>query len=244
MARKAYIINGWYHAIPWSDVSQMLKEAAEKDSKRYFKLWLAFATIGRNDKVNICVRDVASACKIRRSGMDVDYARAFFPTFGLEWQNGMTREQGMQKIYLSRMEDTTRTIFSFGHPGLKIRPAWAPSYMNGLEMVITDPMVVEECGVRVDVFVAQIVNMEHRMGRFDRTALTLNVGNGQIQCVLGPNESDETSRNVDNAISQGTGYIITHEHTGQKSDPEHIRPVAAIHQLHCLVCVLTLHQRC
>ena len=210
MARKAYIINGWYHAIPWAVITRMLKAAAEKDSKRYHQLWLAFAIMGRDDKVNMCVRDIAYACQRRRSGNDVDYARAFFPTFRLEWQNGMTREQGMQKIYRSQMEDTTRIIFSFGHPRLKIRPAWAPSYMNGLEMVITPPMVVEERGVRGDMFVAQIVNVERRMKRFGRTALTLNVGNGQIQCVLAQNESEETIRSVDNAISQGTAYIVTH----------------------------------
>ena len=228
MARKAYIINGWYHAIPWAVITRMLKAAAEKDSRRYHQLWLAFAIMGRDDKVNICVRDIAFACQRRRSGIDVDYARAFFPTFRLEWQNGMTREQGMQKIYRSQMEDTTRIIFSFGHPRLKIRPAWAPSYMNGLEMVITPPMVVEERGVRGDMFVAQIFNVERRMRRFGRTALTLNVGTGQIQCVLAQNESEETIRNVDNAITQGTAYIVTHEPADATVFTENAIPVLLV----------------
>ncbi|KAK0515302.1 hypothetical protein JMJ35_002681 [Cladonia borealis] len=228
MARKAYIIYGWYHAIPWADVTQMLKAAAEKDPRRYYQLWTAFAIMSWDDKVNICVRDIAYACQTRRSGIDVDYARAFFPTFGLEWQNGMTREQGMQKIYRSQMEDTTRIIFSFGHPRLKIRPAWAPSYMNGLEMVITSPMLVEERGVRGDLFVAQIVNVERRMRRFGRTALTLNLGDGQIQCVLAPDESEETIRNFDNAISQGTAYMITHEPADAKVFTETAVPVILV----------------
>ena len=211
MARKAYIINGWYHAVTWAHITQMLKAAAEKDPRRYHQLWVAFAILGRDDKVNICVRDIAYACQRRRSGLDVDYARAFFPIFGLEWQNGMTRELGMQEIYHSQMKDTTRIIFSFGHPRLKIRPAWAPSYINGLEMVITSPMAVEERGIRGDMFVAQIVNVKGRIRRFGRTALTLNVGDGEIQCVLAPSESEETISNFDNAISQGTAYIITHE---------------------------------
>ena len=213
MARKAYIINGRYRACSWDTVTQLLKAAAENDSRRYHQLWLAFAILGRDDKVNICVRDIASACQTRRSGLDVDYARAFFPIFGLEWQNGMTRELGMQEIYHSQMKDTTRIIFSFGRPRLKIRPAWAPSYINGLEMVITSPMAVEERGIRGDMFVAQIVNVKGRIRRFGRTALTLNVGDGEIQCVLAPNESEETISNVDNAISQSTAYIITHEPT-------------------------------
>ncbi|KAK3172255.1 hypothetical protein OEA41_005575 [Lepraria neglecta] len=211
MARKALIINGWYHAIPWADVTRMLQVAAEKDSKRCHGLWLAFAIMGRDDKVNICIRGVSSACQRRRSGIDVDYARAFFPTFGLEWQNGMTREQGMQKIYYSQLEDTTRMIFSFGQPHLKIRPAWAPSSMNALEGMVTPPMLVQERGIRGDLFMAKISNVESRIKRFGRTALTLNVENGQIQCALVPSESEETIRNVDNAISQGKAYIITHE---------------------------------
>lgn len=228
MAKKAYIINGWYHAIPWAVITRMLKAAAEEDSRRYHQLWLAFAIMGRDDKVNIRVRDIAFACQRRRSGIDVDYARAFFPTFGLEWQHGMTREQGMQKIYRSQMEDTTRIIFSFGHPRLQIRPAWAPSSMNGLEMVITPPMVVEERGVRGDMFVAQIINVERRMRRFGRTALTLNVGNGQTQCVFAQNESEETIRNVDNAISQGTAYIITHAPADAAMVTESATPVLLV----------------
>ena len=228
MARKAYIINGWYHAFPWADLTRMLKAAAEKDSKRYHQLWLAFAIMARDDNVNICVRDVSLACQRRRSGLDVDYARAFFPIFGLEWQNGMTREQGMQKIYYSQLEDTTRMIFSFGQPRLKIRPAWAPSSMNGLEGVVTSPMLVQERGVRGDLFIAKICNVESRLKRFGRTALTLNVENGQIQCALEPSESEETIRNVDNAVSQGKAHLITHESLDALVFTEHALPVLLV----------------
>lgn len=228
MARKAYIINGWYHAIPWADVTRMLKAAAAKDSKRYHKLWLAFAIMGRDENVNICVRDVSTVCQRRRSGIDVDYARAFFPTFGLEWQNGMTREQGMQKIYYSQFEDTTRMIFSFGQPRLKIRPAWAPSSMHGLELVITPPLLIQERGIRGDLFIAKISNVESRMKRFARPALTFNVGNGQIQCALVPSESEETVGNVENAISQGKAYIVTHEPLDALAFTEHAPPVLLV----------------
>lgn len=228
MARKAYIINGWYHAIPWADVTRLLKAAAEKDSKHYDKLWLAFAIMARDDKVNICVRDISSACRRRYSGTDVDYARAFFPTFGLEWQNGMTRDQGMQKIYYSQLEDTTRMIFSFGQPRPKIRPAWAPSSMNWLEGVVTDPMLIQERGVRGDLFIAKISNVESRMKRFGRTALTLNVENGQIRCALVPSESEETIKNVDNAVSQGKAYVITHQPSDALVFTENALPVLLV----------------
>lgn len=213
MAKKAYIINGWCHAISWANVTRMLKSAAEKDSKLYHTLWLAFAIMERDDDVDTGVLDVSLACQRRRSGIEVDYVRAFFPTFGLEWQNGMTREQGMQKIYYLQLEATTRMIFSYGQPRLKIRPAWAPSSMNGLERVVTDPMLVQERGIRGDLFIAKISNVESRLKHFGRTALTLSVENGQIQCALVPSESEETIRNVENAISQGKAYIVTHEYS-------------------------------
>ena len=175
MAKKAYMINGWCHAIPWADITRMLKLAAEKDSKLYHTLWLAFAIMERDDSADSGVLDVSLACQRRRSGIDVDYARAFFPTFGLEWQNGMTREQGMQRIYYLQLEDITRMIFSYGQPRLKIRPAWAPSSMNGLEKVVTDPMLVQERGVRGELFIAKTSSIDSRLKCFGRTALTLNV---------------------------------------------------------------------
>ena len=228
MARKAYIINGWYHAISWDGVTSMLKAAADEEPGRYRKLWLTFAIMAKDDKVNICVRDISTACQIRRSGNDVDHARAFFPTFGLEWQTGMTREEGMQKIYFSQMEDATRMIFSFGHPRLKIRPAWAPSYISGLEGIVTPPMLVQERGVRGDLFVAKVSHVVHRMKRFGRTALTFNIEPAQIQCAFTPSESEETIKNVDNAIAQGRAYIVTHESIEAPVFSEHALPVLLV----------------
>ena len=228
MARKAYIINGWYHATPWVDVTRMLKVAAETDPDRYHKLWLTFAIMARDDNVNICVRDVSSACQRRNSGLEVDYARAFFPVFGLEWQTGMTREEGMQKIYYSQREDTTRMIFSFGQPRLKVRPGWAPSSMNGLEGVITPPMLIQERGVRGDLFITKISKVESRRKRFGRTILNLNVENGRIQCALAPSESEETIGNVDNAITQGNAYIVTHELSDASVFKEHAIPILVV----------------
>ena len=228
MARKAYIINGWYHAIPWVDVTRMLKVAAETDPDRYRKLWLTFAIMARDDNVDICVRDVSSACQRRNSGLEVDYARAFFPTFGLEWQTGMTREEGMQKIYYSQRQDTTRMIFSFGQPRLKVRPAWAPSSMNGLEMVITPAMLLQERGVRGDLFTTKIISSESQKKRFGRTILNLNVENGRIHCALTASESEETIGNVDNAITQGNAYIITHQRSDASVFKEHAVPILIV----------------
>ena len=153
----------------------MLKIAAKTNLDRFHKLWLKFAIMTRDDNDDICVHDVSSACQRRYSGLDVYYARAFFPTFGLEWQTGMTREEGMQKIYYSQREDTTRMIFSFGQHRLKVRPAWAPSSMNGLERVTTPVMLLQERG---DLFTTKILSIESQTKRFERTNLNLSVENG------------------------------------------------------------------
>lgn len=227
-ARKALIVNGWYHAASWAEVTKSLKAAAAKDPQRFHGLWLIFQIMGKDDAVNICVRDVFLACQRRSSGQDVDYARAFFPIFGLEWRNGMTREEGMQKIYRSQMRDATRMIFSYGHPRMKLIPAWAPSYISGLEGIITEPMLVEDRGIRGDLFVAQISSVKHRSTRFKRIAMTLSIGEGQVQCAIAPSESEDTVKNLDNAIDQGRAFMISHEPSKDHASTEFARPVLLV----------------
>ena len=91
---------------------------------------------------------------------------------------------------------------------MKIRPAWAPSSIKLNTIVITDPMRVQDRGIRGDLFIAKISNMESRFKHFGTTALNLNVENSQIQCSLVPSKRDEIIRNVENAISHGKAYII------------------------------------
>lgn len=209
LARKAIIINGWYHAIPFAYVTNLLKIAAEEDPKKYKELWLSFQIMSRENGVDICVTDVSSACLNRVSGQDVDYARAFFPIFGLEWANGMTREEGLHILLWSHTGDVTRMIFSYGQPRLKKRPAWAPSNLTGLATLFTKALAIEERGVRGDLWIAKISSTKSRFSRLGRTALTLAVDDGQFQCELVPAESEETIKNLKRAIDLGRAFLIS-----------------------------------
>jgi hypothetical protein len=68
------------------------------DKGRYDKLYVWIAIMAKSDQHRLTIRDLVNACAQRKSGIDIDYARAFFPVLGLEWTNGMTREEGTQTI--------------------------------------------------------------------------------------------------------------------------------------------------
>lgn len=106
--------------------------------------------------------------------------------------------------------------------------------MNVLDKVVTDPLLAQERGVRDDSFIGKISNMESRLKQFGRTALTLNFEKGQIQYALMPSESDETMANIENAISQGKAYIITHDPSDAPVFTEHAIPVLLVNESrHC-----------
>lgn len=64
--------------------------------------------------------------------------------------------------------------------------------------------------------------------RFARTILKLSVENGRILCALIASESEETIGNLDNAITQGNAYIITHEFSDAWVFKEHAVPILII----------------
>ncbi len=251
MAKKALIINGYYHAFPWLEATRLLKAAERKNYNRYHNLWLTFAIMGRDDNVNICIRDVSTACRRRASGQDIDYVRAFYPLFGLEWKQGVTREQGMQELYYSQLHDATRMIFSYGQPRLKMRPGWAPSYISKLERVITEAMDVEKRGIRGQVFAAKIDGISSRLKRFGKTAWTVSIAGTEVQCVLAPGESEEMLENLDKAITGSRAYMLSPAAAASFAQIKFARPVIIVEKaetaahdgfeaaVHCTASVVT-----
>lgn len=75
---------------------------------------------------------LALSCSGRRTGNDIDYARAFFPLLGLEWKVQNSREEGMKQIYDSQAYYSKRMVLMHGSPRSSFRPGWAPSYLTGL----------------------------------------------------------------------------------------------------------------
>jgi hypothetical protein len=144
--------------------------------------------------------------------MDIDYARAFFPVLGLKWTNGMTREQGMQMIYRSLPQDTTVIAAFAGSPRMKLEPAWAPSYLTGLEGVGSSKLHWESRGIRGEWHILKIVRLVHTTRpRYGKIALDLEVDcdiNPTLQCVCAPNEYPEVIEAVRTMIGKGFGYIL------------------------------------
>jgi hypothetical protein len=104
----------------------------EKDSDKYEELYLAFARLLRTeDKPSL--GQLAMTCHNRKTGNDVDYARAFFPVFGLTWKSHLTREEGMDLIYNEQRYNAKRLVLMNGSPRSSFRPGWAPSYLTGLD---------------------------------------------------------------------------------------------------------------
>jgi hypothetical protein len=193
-------------------VINTLRDLMEQDRPRYHALHLFFVILGKNDAIGLSLTDIAYGCISRKSGHDVDYARVFFPVLGLKWEFGMTREQGMQKIYRSQKHHATRLSAFYGAPRLSIRPAWEPSYLTGLGGQIRDPIIWAERGVQGDWFVLRICKIVKTFTRLGKHVFNLDVGcpeNRYVQCVLSERESEVVVKAVQTAIEHGQVFILS-----------------------------------
>jgi hypothetical protein len=105
----------------------------EKSSDKYEELYLTFARLLLADGKKPSLAQLAMACHDRKTGNDIDYARAFFPILGLTWKTNLTREEGMELIYNAQKYYAKRLILMNGSPRSSFRPGWAPSYLTGLD---------------------------------------------------------------------------------------------------------------
>ena len=157
----------------------------------------------------------------------------------------------MQKLYYSQMRDTTRIIFSYGQPRLKIRPAWAPSNMHKLESVVTDAKAIEKRGIRGSFHAAEINEITQRHKRFGKTAWMVKIAGANVQFTFAPGESHETLENVENAINAGRAFMLSHDASTEFSNSEFARAAILVEKartaahhgfeaaVHCTVSVVT-----
>ena len=164
LAERALIVTKHTHHT-LKDVVNRLFRLQKDDEAQYRPLWRAYVVLARTDSMRISPTDIALTCNGRRTGNDIDYARAFFPLLGLTWEYGMTREQGMQMIYRNRRENATRLLTFFGAPCLSISPAWAPSYLTGLQGGARTQMDWERRGVRGHWYVVKLTDFRRVLAR-------------------------------------------------------------------------------
>lgn len=211
LAQRALVLTATGHHT-YSDIVNHLKTLADAQPDHYRSLWLRLATLEKNEEVGLSIPDIVMACGTRRSGNDVDYARAFFPVLGLKWEYGMTREEGMQMIYRSQKHHAARIACFYGAPRMKINLAWAPSYLNGLEGVVTDSLEWDDRGIRGDWYLVRIKHVLKKFPHSRRTALNLELdcsGDTSMECALAANEDPETIKAMESAIERGQTYVIS-----------------------------------
>lgn len=205
------------------DALQTLKAT---DKSRYHSLWLRLACMMKDEATGISIPDIIMSCGTRKSGQDVDYARAFFPVLGLKWEFGMTREEGMQKIYTSYKLHASRVACFYGAPRLSIKPTWAPSSFSNLEGYVTEPMQWEERGIRGEWYAARVGSMKTTFingGRFIFELVINCSGDSCMQCALAPNETSDVRQAFSTAVEHGSCYVLSAQPSSDALNAEFAR---------------------
>lgn len=210
----------------YGSVVDALHALKATDHPRYHSLWIRLASMIRNEATGISIPDIIMSCGTRRSGQDVDYARAFFPVMGLKWEDGMTREEGMQKIYTYYKLDASRVACFYGAPRLGIKPAWAPSSFNDLEGYVTEPMQWEERGVRGEWYAVRVGSVKRTFVNGGRFVFELVIDcskDSHMQCVLGLDEASEVRQAFSTAVERGNCYVLTAQPSSDALNAEFAR---------------------
>lgn len=211
LAQHALVLTATgYHV--YSDITSHLKKLADLQPDRHRRMWLRLAILEKNEDRGLSIPDIVMACGSRRSGTDVDYARAFFPVLGLKWEYGMTREEGMQMIYRSQKRHAPRIACFYGAPRMQINLAWAPSYFHGLEGVVTGSLEWDDRGIRGDWYMVRIAKVLKKFPHSRRTVFDFELdcsGDRIMQCALAPNEYLDVTTAMETAVGRGQTYVIT-----------------------------------
>ncbi len=153
---------------------------------------------------------------------------SLFPHLWLGMADWYNQRRGHAKLLQITDARCNEDHFSYGHRRLKLRPAWAPPCISGIESIITQPMLIGERGIRGDLFVAKISDVQNRSTRFKQMALTFTIAEGQVQCAIAPSESEHTVKNLDDAIHQGWAFMISHQSSESYEAAEFTGPVLLV----------------
>ena len=235
LANRALIVTAQGGCYNYNELVGELKTVSA-DNPHIHKLYSSLALLQRNDELGISIPDIFCACQNRKAGLDLDYARAFFPALKLKWEEGMTREEGMQKIYNAQNQKyhATRIVSFYGCPRLSVRPAWAPSYFTGLEGVVGGDLAWERRGLRGNWHALKVCKLLHTFTQFKKVVFNLEVDGcsqpRQIQCVLAETESDVTRKGLEDAIKAGILHILSEQSSAEAIKSGFARTVLLVEQ--------------
>lgn len=196
----------------FKSIVSVIKAPADKNYHRFHRLLLRLAIMEKNEEAGLSIPDIVLASRTRKSGQDIDCARAFFPVLGLKWEYGMTREQGMQKIYQANKRHATRIACYYGAPRLSIEPCWAPTYFHGLEGYVTEPMEWEGRGIRGEWYTVNVTKVLKTFRNGGRFVFNLNVrceGDNFMQCICAPTEDEKVCKAFETAVGRGNCYVFS-----------------------------------
>lgn len=225
LANRALILTA-SGACDYKTVADNLQKLENQDYARYHSLWLHIASMMKDDTRGLTIPDLIMSCGTRKSGQEVDYARAFFPVLGLKWEYGMTREEGMQKIYTTFTRHSTRVACFYGARRLSIMPAWAPSAFNNLEGYVTEPMHWEKRGIRGQWFAVRIEKAQKTFkngGRHVFEFVLDCLGHKMMQCACAPNETTQVIQTYSDAVERGNCYVLSAQSSADAAKGEWAR---------------------
>lgn len=123
--------NGITQSLKSFAINEVGEDHAGDTPGKYPSLSRTFLRLQRNDELGITLPDAAIGCGYRKAWDQLDYARALFPTLGIEWRTNYSIQQAMREVYMSQRHHATRLALFHGPPRASI-PGWAPAVFNGL----------------------------------------------------------------------------------------------------------------
>ncbi|KAF2260474.1 hypothetical protein CC78DRAFT_472852, partial [Lojkania enalia] len=197
--------------IPFNTVTQSLKNSPGK----YPSLAKTFLRLQRNDELGISLPDAAIGCGYREAWDPLDYARALFPTLGVEWKTNYDIHDAMHKVYLSQKHHATRLALFHGPPRASI-PGWAPASFHGLKDVkIIQAGTWESRGMQRSWLTSKVKSIDSSKPGAVILELESETLNGAMSLVYiseqTEKESPESIELFNKAVKEGTAYLLTDE---------------------------------
>ncbi|KAF2744897.1 hypothetical protein M011DRAFT_407543, partial [Sporormia fimetaria CBS 119925] len=187
----------------------------EDAAGKYPSLARTFFRLQRDDDLGITLPDVAIGCGYREAWDRLDYARAVFPTLGIEWRTKYDTQEAMRVLYKTQKHHATRLCLFHGPPRASL-PGWAPAVFNGLvDSKVIEPGKWESRGMRRTWLTTKVKSIipskPDRLvlaleSDFDEQALTVGFISEQTL-----KESPESVKAFKTAVAQGNAYLLADE---------------------------------
>lgn len=182
---------------------------------KYPSLARAYRRLQRDDSLRVSLPDLAFGCGYREARDKLDYARALFPTLGVEWKTAYSISEAMHLLYTQQKHHATRLALYHGPPRASL-PGWAPATFNGLvDGEIIEPGVWKPRGMQRSWMTTKVMSIVRDMpGTFvlglesdvAERALTVGFTSEQTQ-----KESPESIEIFRKAVKDGNAYLLADE---------------------------------